>query len=243
MKKWWIGLVVLPTLLVAVPATAARWLDIWTADFESPGSWLEDGRIYDLDIGYTPGGGWIDATGALPGFGGHFLSNSTTGTTELAFRRTDGPALNDPDWGVPNFANMLKLQFDIAYLGNWNVGDGGPESEIPMFLNLDLDGTIHRLAMDAATGGTFLGAGAIGNSMAAPVYRYEFLLPYAEEWSFSLTGAGTYQQASWQGWGIDNIRLLAAAIPEPSTWMLLIAGFGLIGLSLRRKADVPLPSG
>ena len=232
------GIASVSPVVAAAPVGASagwNWVDVWTADFEDPDNWRTDGLRYDLGIDYAPGGGWIFSTESLPGVGNYYLANETAGTTEFGFRRQDGPALNDPDWGVPNFADMLKLQFDIVYLGDWNVGDGGPESEIPMFLNLDLDGTIHRLAMDAATGGTFLGAGAIGNSMAAPIYRYEYLLPYAEEWSFSLTGAGTYQQASWQGWGIDNIRLLAAAIPEPSSWMLLIAGFGFIGFSMRRK--------
>lgn len=40
------------------------------------------------------------------------------------------------------------------------------------------------------------------------------------------------------GLGIDNFRAEAvtlAAVPEPSTWMMLIAGFGLIGAALRGR--------
>jgi hypothetical protein len=33
----------------------------------------------------------------------------------------------------------------------------------------------------------------------------------------------------------DNIRVITSAIPEPATWMLLIAGFGLVGVSARRR--------
>lgn len=37
------------------------------------------------------------------------------------------------------------------------------------------------------------------------------------------------------GW--DNIRIVGyeAAIPEPASWALMIAGFGLVGGALRRR--------
>ena len=40
--------------------------------------------------------------------------------------------------------------------------------------------------------------------------------------------------------GIDDIRAVAggAAVPEPSTWVLMIAGFGLAGAGLRRRRAV-----
>lgn len=33
----------------------------------------------------------------------------------------------------------------------------------------------------------------------------------------------------------DNIRVLTAAVPEPATWAMLIAGFGLVGVAARRN--------
>lgn len=33
----------------------------------------------------------------------------------------------------------------------------------------------------------------------------------------------------------DNIRVLTAAVPEPATWGMMILGFGLVGLSARRR--------
>lgn len=38
--------------------------------------------------------------------------------------------------------------------------------------------------------------------------------------------------------GVDSISLTAAAIPEPASWAMLIAGFGLVGASLRRRPVV-----
>lgn len=44
---------------------------------------------------------------------------------------------------------------------------------------------------------------------------------YIDDWAASSPG--------------DNIRVITAAIPEPATWALLIAGFGLVGFAMRRR--------
>lgn len=36
---------------------------------------------------------------------------------------------------------------------------------------------------------------------------------------------------------LDNVVLSTAAVPEPSTWALMIAGFAVVGLGLRRRAQ------
>jgi hypothetical protein len=33
----------------------------------------------------------------------------------------------------------------------------------------------------------------------------------------------------------DNIRIITAAIPEPATWAMMIAGFGMVGFAARRR--------
>ena len=35
--------------------------------------------------------------------------------------------------------------------------------------------------------------------------------------------------------GVDDIRALGTAVPEPATWALLIAGFGMVGASVRDR--------
>ena len=37
----------------------------------------------------------------------------------------------------------------------------------------------------------------------------------------------------------DLIRVITAVVPEPRSWALMLAGFGLIGLSMRRTPGVP----
>ncbi len=42
---------------------------------------------------------------------------------------------------------------------------------------------------------------------------------------------------SW-GWDAINITYNAGAVPEPASWALMIAGFGLTGAAMRRRAKV-----
>lgn len=63
-------------------------------------------------------------------------------------------------------------------------------------------------------------------------------------WSFTAPAAGSYTlevgvrnrlDGSVPSYALFDADLVAAAVPEPMTWMLLIAGFGLVGLGARRR--------
>jgi len=48
-----------------------------------------------------------------------------------------------------------------------------------------------------------------------------------------------------RGWvenvAIDNIGLgILAGVPEPESWALLVAGFGLLGAAMRRRRTIPV---
>jgi PEP-CTERM motif len=38
--------------------------------------------------------------------------------------------------------------------------------------------------------------------------------------------------------GVDNVSITTAAVPEPASWALMIAGFGLVGGAMRRRTTV-----
>lgn len=50
--------------------------------------------------------------------------------------------------------------------------------------------------------------------------------------NFSGTVAGNF--------GVDGSVGIPGAIPEPGTWLLMVAGFGLIGSAMRRRSSVPV---
>jgi hypothetical protein len=79
---------------------------------------------------------------------------------------------------------------------------------------------------------TFYGPGADAGANPNPWVTYSTTL---------VLGAGTYQirfaEADNQGFfqqGVDNVSV-ASAVPEGSSWAMLIAGFGLVGAAARRN--------
>ena len=79
----------------------------------------------------------------------------------------------------------------------------------------------------------FLGQQSIGG----PAWSYRFTVPHA-----LLLGSNTYtwsysflQSFSDEAWGIDNVLVDSAAVPEPATLLLLGAGLGALAARKRLK--------
>jgi hypothetical protein len=63
--------------------------------------------------------------------------------------------------------------------------------------------------------------------------------------SGGLTCSSANPCANWRGhWNFAaaTVRVLAAPVPEPATWLTTILGFGGIGLALRRRPQTLVPS-
>jgi len=67
------------------------------------------------------------------------------------------------------------------------------------------------------------------------VFAALFVAAGAHTVEFFASGQG-WQAGADESWGIDNFALSAmGSVPEPSSWAMLIAGFGLTGAAMRRR--------
>ncbi len=93
-----------------------------------------------------------------------------------------------------------------------------------------------------ANAGTYVGVGPLGFSFSvgdrvsfdiSGATRNAFFSIGDNFYSLDLaTGAGTFIG----GVGVEGLSgLTAGAVPEPASWAMLIAGFGLVGATMRRR--------
>lgn len=226
------GLAALALAAVAGSATAAT-TNIWSTGFDSD-VFESTGPFTYSSLTFTYGGGAIVGSEALPGFGSRYYRNSTTGTT--SFSATGLGAHSD-----------LHVSFDIAFIDSWDSFGGnccGPD-----YLNINIAGASPLVLTWNGGGGSgpVFGPGSVvgtGNfavsSWSDAVVHYDFIIPHtAASWNMAInfSGAG-FQGGDDESWGIDNFSLRATptgGIPEPATWAMMIAGFGLAGSAIRRR--------
>lgn len=146
-----------------------------------------------------------------------------------AITLAEGDAL---DLTVDFAGGPFRYTFDIAYLGLASSG-GQPTGNAHMTGFLQLLGkngfVTHQVAVnDFVTQGQAAFVGAVGGfPYDARTYGVRVVGELTDYEPVGLTSR-TYDRLSFWYSG--------AAIPEPSTWALLIAGFGLAGAGLRRRA-------
>jgi hypothetical protein len=188
---------------------------------------------------FTYGGGSIQSATGFPGMGTQMFRNDTGGTTTFQA------------FGLGAHTH-LRLKFDLAFIDSWDSLDGAPAPDI---LFVDFAGQSYQWTVNTASGTIFdVGPGTVVstginfgyNGWADTVVRYEFLFPHtASDFTLSIRFGGPGFQGGFdESWGIDNFALSAivdsgggGVVPEPATWAMMIAGFGLVGAALRRRRE------
>ena len=244
------GLAIVPTTVMAASVT------LYDQDFEAPVGFVNDGgdinifrSINDL-YGNQP-----------PGFG--FAQSFTTETLLVGGTQAFGTGYADPDGRAGNYVvgqlsdaqdDLLGLSFNIGAFDflNFRIDIsgidldrfGGPFVPVggfaPMFRFSLFDNPGGGSGVGSGTALSFVDVTALFNPS-----KNSFL------WSTVNTGLSAAGNTNGNvilridvltgGYAVfDNIRITAddtggGVVPEPATWAMLIAGFGLVGAARRRQ--------
>lgn len=154
-------------------------------------------------------------------FAGNLLSSSTVTQQQSALGKL-GFAWNG------NFTTVSK----INSLGGGTVVDFGNADSNPVdtlfgdtFVGLHFGGGGKTGVGESATAFFKIDAGTTGLSF------FQLNIPTGS------SGAVLYRTGSASGGGIEEGGGMGAVVPEPQTWALMIAGFGLVGASMRRRSS------
>jgi choice-of-anchor C domain-containing protein len=117
-------------------------------------------------------------------------------------------------------AGSYKLSFFLS---------GNPDSSLgPKTVQVSVGGALQNFTFDTATAGNSHGA------MGYVLETLNFTTPGATTLSF------TSLDASNSAFGPVIGGVSVNAVPEPATWALMISGFGMAGVALRRRRQVAL---
>ncbi len=224
----------LAALALAAQAAAAD-VNVWSTSFDSEDPFEVIGPFPSSFLSVATTDGFIDSSsGSVPGFGTKSLHKVTNTTTQVAA------------YGL-GAHTALRLKFDLLFQDSWDSLNGAPAPDI---LYVTIGGTSYEWTVNNGSGSIFgvgpgvvisTGSNLVGSFWPDTVVSHNFLIPHTDSdfiVTFRFGGAG-FQGGADESWGIDNWSLAAipagGTVPEPASWALLIAGFGLVGASARRR--------
>jgi hypothetical protein len=167
---------------------------------------------------------WASATAGTVYMGwGHFIENS--GEAEA------GNA--DPEWRY-QFSLSTPAELLLNWSGFSTVTAGSSTFGLGSAIMLVNDGS--EFSQQLSTGGSIMGPFGSGTStaMLAPGNYLLTLNPNHRVGAGSTIGADAQLSIDW------SINPMAGAVPEPASWAMLIAGFGLVGATMRRRQRAQL---
>ena len=171
----------------------------------------------------------FDTTGALAAgtqiyqdFSG-YTAGASIGANAFAYGASSGPAVRPPVGRPNNFgAVQANGSYTTSFFTPSNVFSfvlGSLDSYNTLVLT-SADGTITTLNGSSIIGGL----SATGNPSGTVTYRVT---------AGSLFSSATFLSNGNNSFEFDN---LAAAVPEPAAWGMMILGFGLVGGVMRRRS-------
>ncbi len=196
----------------------------WSVADEGGGS----GTFYVVDY----------SASALPDSGGGFAANAQGGQFFAVTDQTGPGSHSLTQTFTLASAGNVTIKFDLFannYAGtdfaNGRDFNTSPNQNAVVDLLVGGADPFTEAASDIIS--TLYGPGSDGPSPVYPWVSYSSTLGLAAG-VYQLRFAETDNQLFFN-LGVDNVSVTTGAVPEPASWALLIAGFGLVGGALRRR--------
>ena len=198
-----------------------------------------DGLNASLNEGpgsYYAGGSGSEGTTGGPNYGITFSPNTITGCTR------PNACANTNSAGNPSGSNVIFFLSGSA--ATMNVASGFDTGFSFFYSAANVPGVVNVYSGLNATGDLLasLTLPVTGDGAGLPGCFGTNFCPYS---SIGVTFAGTAFSVDFGGTtnqvAFDNITLgsaVAGGVPEPTTWALMILGFGAIGGAMRRRQSV-----
>ncbi len=211
-----IGAAISAAILNAIPVGAA---EVVTLDFGDGTDYAEVGTFYQPGFGisftnakFNLAGTWIRSTGGL-----------TSGPLSITPTTTSGDQPID-----------IGFDFDASAVTIWAIrtwdgaGPANPRSYLTMTAFDEFDSYLGRSTFGPGSG---LVEGA--HTYAAPL-----TVARAGIRRVSLSGDNTFLGILFDDLSVTPSSQAPPGVPEPSTWAMMIGGFGLVGAMIRRRRVV-----
>lgn len=135
--------------------------------------------------------------------------------------------------------NNLTLTFDFYAI---NSLDGTPDNFIVKINGVTVGDWWHHHDGNTTNPFAKTATSHLGYAFYGPDRTYGISFNIANGASTTIEFIGSTDQPSFdEGFGVDNIVLsgntITGGIPEPSTWAMMILGFGAAGAAMRRRRD------
>ena len=175
------------------------------------------------------------ATGALvsPGSVSTNFTSAMSGPASIAFQIQGYVSLDGDNFYRDNFT--LTVNGTLAYAGTFDLGGGGAN-----LVTFVLSGA-SSLVVTPPGGGSPTFNGGLAD-IVAPINLIAGLNTLVFAYDSPLSGPGGPlagpQGLGDEGWGINRVTV-TSAVPEPTTWAMMLIGFvGLSLVSSRRRAQL-----
>lgn len=204
--------IVLGVVAAAMLASSAQALIISNGSFERGPA--DVGAFTTLGAGSSALPGWTIGDGGIDLIGNFWTASDGVRSVDLTAATAGSISQNV----ATVIGQTYTVRFDLA--GN---PDTGGQGILVKSLDVSVNGSNSVNYMFDTTGKTNSNMGWVGQSYVFVADSAVSNLKFT-----SLSG-------DFRGPAIDNISI---AVPEASTWAMLIAGFGLVGVAARRRRTV-----